>query len=58
MLERLRGGASRRAERDSEIPALCEPWFLHFRADVELRIAMTLEDLRDAGLENLRREWR
>lgn len=41
----------------SEIPKLAEPWFLHFNADVEFRIAMTPEDLQEAGLEELGRKW-
>jgi hypothetical protein len=37
----------------SRIPALAEPWFLTFQADVQLRIAMTPDDLREAGLDEL-----
>ncbi len=33
----------------SEIPALCEPWFLAFNAKVQLHPAMSLEDLKNAG---------
>ncbi len=41
----------------SEIPALAEPWFLVFNAEVELRIAMTPEDLARAGLETQGSKW-
>jgi hypothetical protein len=41
----------------SKIPSLAEPWFLTFQADVELRPAMTLEDLKRAGLEELGKKW-
>ena len=41
----------------SQIPALAEPWFLTFKADVKFRVAMTLEDLRKAGLEELGKKY-
>jgi hypothetical protein len=41
----------------SEIPALAEPWFLHFNADCEFRIVMSPEDLQQAGLEELGKKW-
>jgi len=41
----------------SEIPALAEPWFLTFNADVQMRIAMTPEELGRAGLEKLGKQW-
>jgi len=41
----------------SKIPALAEPWFLTFQADVQLRIAMTPDDLRKAGLDELGKKW-
>ena len=41
----------------SQIPALAEPWFLTFQADVEFRVAMTPDDLKKAGLENLGKKW-
>jgi hypothetical protein len=41
----------------SQIPALAEPWFLLFHADVEFHIAMTPEDLGKAGLDDLGRMW-
>ena len=41
----------------SGIPALSEPWFLVFNADVQYRIAMTPEDLAKGGLDELGAEW-
>jgi hypothetical protein len=41
----------------SKIPALAEPWFLCFEADVEFRVVMTPEDLKRAGLDALGRAW-
>ncbi|HET9178632.1 MAG TPA: panthothenate synthetase [Terriglobia bacterium] len=41
----------------SRIPALAEPWFLHFNADVKLRIVMTPDVLAKAGLEELGKKW-
>jgi hypothetical protein len=41
----------------SKIPALAEPWFLSFQADVEFRIAMTPADLKKAGLGKLGEKW-
>ena len=41
----------------SDVPALAEPWFLTFYADVEFRIAMTPEDLARAGLDALGKKW-
>ncbi len=41
----------------SKIPALAEPWFLTFQADVEFRIAMTPADLKKAGLDALGKKW-
>jgi hypothetical protein len=45
-------------ERSSDVPRLAEPWFLTFNAAVEFRIAMTPEDLAQAGLEKLGAQWR
>ncbi|GGC66889.1 panthothenate synthetase [Undibacterium terreum] len=44
-------------ERPSQIPALSEPWFLGFDADCKFRIAMTPEDLQQAGLSELGKKW-
>lgn len=41
----------------SKIPALAEPWFLTFDANVEFRIAMTPADLEKSGLDNIGKQW-
>lgn len=41
----------------SQIPSIAEPWFLSFNADVEFRIAMTPEDFKNSGIEELRYKW-
>ena len=41
----------------SKIPALAEPWFLTFNAEVEFRVVMTPDDLGKAGLDKLGKEW-
>lgn len=41
----------------SGIPALAEPWFLTFEADVEFHPFMTPEDLQKAGLDALGKKW-
>jgi hypothetical protein len=41
----------------SQIPALAEPWFLTFNADVKFRVAMTPEDLKKSGLDTLGKKW-
>lgn len=41
----------------SKIPALAEPWFLTFNADVEFRIAMLPADLKAGGLDQLGKQW-
>ena len=41
----------------SKIPALVEPWFLTFEADVQIRVVMTPEDLKKAGLDELGKKW-
>ncbi|HET7213228.1 MAG TPA: panthothenate synthetase [Terriglobia bacterium] len=41
----------------SKIPALAEPWFLNFNADVQFRIVMTPDVLAKAGLEELGKKW-
>ena len=41
----------------SRIPSFAEPFFLNFNADVEFRIAMSPQDLRNAGLEELGKKW-
>ena len=41
----------------SKVPALAEPWFLTFNADVEFHIVMKPEELQKAGLEELGKKW-
>jgi hypothetical protein len=41
----------------SDVPALAEPFFLTFNAEVEFRIAMTPEDLSRANLDALGKKW-
>ena len=45
-------------EKASQIPAIAEPWFLHFDAAVSFRPCMTPEDLAAAGLEELGKKYR
>lgn len=46
-----------RLDDASEIPALAEPWFLTFDAEVEFRIAMSPEDLERADLGAIGKKW-
>jgi hypothetical protein len=41
----------------SAIPALAEPWFLAFGADVQLHPVMRPEDLAQANLDALAKKW-
>ena len=41
----------------SKIPAIAEPWFLSFNADVSAHIVMSPEDLGRAGLDALAKKW-
>jgi len=41
----------------SKIPALAEPWFLTFEADIQVRVVMTPEDLKKAGLDEIGKKW-
>ena len=41
----------------SEIPALAEPWFLHFQADCKFRVVMSPEELTQADLPTLGKQW-
>jgi len=41
----------------SDIPALAEPWYLSFDAEVEFRVAMTPEDLAKSNLGALGKKW-
>jgi len=42
---------------DAKVPALAEPWFLTFDAEVEIRIAMTPDDLKHSGIDGLGKTW-
>lgn len=41
----------------SRIPAVSEPWFITFSADLRFSVAMTPEDLKNAGLDALGKKW-
>jgi hypothetical protein len=41
----------------SKIPALAEPWFLSFNAEVSAHLVMTPEDLAKAGLDSIGKKW-
>lgn len=41
----------------SDVPRLAEPFFLHFQANCRFRIAMSPEDLQQAGLDELGKKW-
>ncbi len=41
----------------SKIPALAEPWFLTFSAEVEFRVVMLPEELKKAGLDEMGKKW-
>jgi hypothetical protein len=41
----------------SEIPGLCEPWFLNFDAKLEIQPVMVPDDLRTAGLDGIVKRW-
>lgn len=41
----------------SSVPAIAEPWFLLFNADVEFHIVMSPEQLEKAGLDKLAKKW-
>jgi hypothetical protein len=41
----------------SEAPKFAEPFFLNFNAKCQLRIAMSPDDLKKAGLEALGKKW-
>jgi hypothetical protein len=41
----------------SKVPALAEPWFITFNAEVKFRIAMTPDDLRRSGLDEMAKKW-
>lgn len=41
----------------SQVPALAEPFFLLFNADVSFHIVMGPEDLARAGLDSIAKKW-
>jgi hypothetical protein len=41
----------------SQIPALAEPWFLTFNAELEIQPVMLPQDLAASGLEGLGKQW-
>ena len=41
----------------SRIPFFAEPFFINFNADCEFRVAISPEDLGNAGLEELGKKW-
>jgi hypothetical protein len=41
----------------SQVPALAEPWFLTFNANVEFHIVMTPAELQKGVLEELGKKW-
>jgi hypothetical protein len=44
-------------EKPSKVPALAEPWFLAFNAEVQFHVVMSPEDLQEAGLDRLGEKW-
>ena len=41
----------------SKVPAIAEPFFLSFNAQVEFHVAMSPEELGRAGLESMGKKW-
>ncbi len=41
----------------SQAPALAEPWFLTFNAQIEYDLAITPEELGKAGLDEVIKKW-
>jgi len=42
----------------SDVPSIAEPWYLHFEAFCEFKIAMTPEDLMKADLGKIADKWK
>ena len=42
----------------SDVPAIAEPWYLHFEAFCEFKIAMTPDDLMKADLGKIADKWK
>jgi hypothetical protein len=45
-------------DQASQMPAIAEPWFLQFNAEVEFHPVMLGEDLGKAGLDAIGKIWR
>ena len=41
----------------ARIPALAEPWFLTFEADVQIHPCMTPDDLKHSGIDGMGKQW-
>jgi hypothetical protein len=41
----------------SRVPGIAEPFFLQFNAECRFHVAMSPEDLKKAGLEQLGKKW-
>ena len=41
----------------SKVPALAEPWFLSFDADVQFHIVMSPEELARSGVDAMGKKW-
>ena len=44
-------------DNPSRIPFFAEPFFLNFNADCKFRVAMSVEDLGNSGLDELGKKW-
>lgn len=44
-------------DKPSRVPALAEPWFLSFNADVEFHVVMSPQELQEGGLDKLGEKW-
>jgi hypothetical protein len=44
-------------ENAAEVPRIAEPWFLTFNAKLDIKLAMSPEDLAKAGLEEMGKLW-
>ena len=44
-------------DKTSWMPALADPWFLTFNADIEFHVVVSAEDLRNVGSDQLARKW-
>ena len=42
----------------SSVPALAEPFFLSFEADVSFHVVMSPDDLQAAGLDEIGKKWK